>query len=941
MDGKGIRFYATIGVKGFLVEPEKPLLECYAGKLTKKEEAKSTNCNNDTHDEKTFVGHGSSSSSYLTGELVGTIKKLPEDFIVREILPSHIRIPGLSDDQMNQIRRANLDVASSTALPVQPSVYRGDVATGPNPSNHSSEHGTKKASQTTLKIFPNSSSRPDRGKKQEANSNEQQVPAPPVMSPSEIIHLYLHQGLSSDDHHNHPKNLVDSLDQLHEVAKERIHYLASETKRMSSAALRDDNDNCSKDDCGEAFKSNEVWIPPRKRPTTTINCKDRKKSVEDSGVNKDNQHERIVSKFDFFRAVESTYPLLKTESLPHASSLNNDNNDIKLCIVQTKKSENDNWIRASIDRTFDDLIQYLDNPVDDLLDLINFRNSGLNGYSMLREKIEADKEDVDASGSIKKGKRKRNRDNNRGARNDWGVIQNDRANGLCAALHLKPILSKDDRRKIHRIVASIDKNLDTSAVQINKSADNSGGDSVVLVVSWQNRAVVRFNEKKRKRSSQSMRKNASYPGGTSGSLHTYNNVFCVLKKSQREHLTTMQKLSRTLKCRQSDITFAGIKDMQAITHQFITIRNGMSRHRIERANRQLRLCHGRSIELGHFYNVDFLLNTGDLKGNCFDIVIRNIARVRVHKYGSEALGESFEGCKNIDTDIAVDRIRRHGFINFYGEQRIGSCGERKQIGVRSCDIGRALLKRDYKIAIDLLMTGSTLRESDGVRRVRETWIESGGNPTATLKAFSGDILPREWAVLKGLNRFPDNPLEAIRFVPFAMRTFWVHAYQSLVWNFAASKRIEIYGIKVVLGDLYVENDKLPERCNVQVVTSSVDISSISLDQIVLPLPGFNIRYPENKIATFYKDFLESDGVCFTKENESECTAKGSYRKLIVRPKNLTSSLVVRDDDRDDTGSPSSHDLNLSFELPKGSFATMCLREMMLTTAFRSDESGHE
>ena len=938
MEGNGLRFYATIGVKGFLIEPEKPLLECYAGKLTKKEETKSTNCNNSTHDEKPFDGDGSSSSSYLSGELVGTIKKLPQDFIVREILPSNIKIPGLTDDQMNQIRRADLDEASLNTLPVQPSFHRGDVATGPNPSNQSSEHGAKKESQTTLKVVPSSLSRHGGTKNEEGNSNQQQASAPPVMSPSEILHLYLHQEVSSDDPCSHPENLVDSLDKLHEVAKDRIHYLAGETNRLNSAAQKDDNYNCSNDACEEAFKSDEVWIPPCKRPKAT--SKDLKKYVEDSEINKTNQHERTVSRYDFFRAVESTYPFLKTESLPLASSPNNDKNDIKKCIAQTKASENDHWVRATIDRTFDDLVQYLVNPVDDLLDFINFRNLGLNGYSMLREKVDADREDIEASGSIKKSNGKRNRDSNRGARNDWGVIQKDQANGLCAALHLKPNLSKDDRRKIHRIVASIHKDLDTSTVQINASSNSNGGDSMALVVSWQHRAVVRFNEKKRKRSSQSMRKKANYPGGTSGSLHTNNNVLCVLKKSQREHLTTMQKLSRILKCRQSDITFAGIKDMHAVTHQFLTIRNAEI-SRVERANRQLRHYYGGSIELGLFYNVDFLLNTGDLKGNCFDIVLRNITRVRVHKCDSEIRGESFEGCKNIDTDIAVDRIRRHGFINFYGEQRIGSCGERKQIGVRACDIGRAMLKRDFKSAIDLLMTGSTLRESDGARRVRETWIESGGNPTATLKAFSGDILPRERAVLKGLNRFPDKPLEAIRFVPFSMRTFWVSAYQSLVWNFAASKRIEMYGNKVVLGDLYMEDDKLAERCNVQVVTSSVDISSISLDQIVLPLPGFNIIYPENEIATFYKEFLENDGVCFTKESESECTAKGSYRKLIVRPKNLTSSLVVRNDDRNHTGSPFSQDLNLSFELPKGSFATMCLREMMLTTAFRSDESGLE
>ena len=156
MDESGLRFYATIGVKGFLVEPEMPLLEGYADKLTKKEGTASASCNNDTRDEKPFVGDGSvpsSSSSYITGELVGAIKKQPEDFIVREILPSHIKIPGLSDDQMNQIRIANLDATSSNAVPVQPSVPRGDIATGCNRSD--SNQFPRRAPDPMWKCFIN------------------------------------------------------------------------------------------------------------------------------------------------------------------------------------------------------------------------------------------------------------------------------------------------------------------------------------------------------------------------------------------------------------------------------------------------------------------------------------------------------------------------------------------------------------------------------------------------------------------------------------------------------------------------------------------------------------------------------------------------------------------------------------------------------------------
>jgi len=158
---------------------------------------------------------------------------------------------------------------------------------------------------------------------------------------------------------------------------------------------------------------------------------------------------------------------------------------------------------------------------------------------------------------------------------------------------------------------------------------------------------------------------------------------------------------------------------------------------------------------------------------------------------------------------------------------------------------------------------------------------------------------------------------------YNMRIFYVNAYQSYVFNRVASKRVELHGHAVVKGDLYFEKEG-DTRDKVKVVQGN-EVPTISISQVVFPLPGYNIQYPTSEAGQIYRDILESDRVEFNKNSVPEATAGGSYRKLIVHPKMLTAN----------TESDSiCESMKLTFRLPKGSYATMLLRELMLTTVVR-------
>lgn len=133
-----------------------------------------------------------------------------------------------------------------------------------------------------------------------------------------------------------------------------------------------------------------------------------------------------------------------------------------------------------------------------------------------------------------------------------------------------------------------------------------------------------------------------------------------------------------------------------------------------------------------------------------------------------------------------------------------------------------------------------------------------------------------------------------------VRLLYLHAYQSLLWNKAASKRVQL-GLKPIVGDLVfvdkenaveeavvagdadeavggveeedekqkedleeVENEekkKVDLKSLVKPLTQlEIDAGTYAITDVVLPLPGHNIAYPANDIGQCYETWLAEDGL---------------------------------------------------------------------------------
>lgn len=143
----------------------------------------------------------------------------------------------------------------------------------------------------------------------------------------------------------------------------------------------------------------------------------------------------------------------------------------------------------------------------------------------------------------------------------------------------------------------------------------------------------------------------------------------------------------------------------------------------------------------------------------------------------------------------------------------------------------------------------------------------------------------------------------------------------------ASFRFTRYGREVVEGELIRTDDADANGRSVSVVCRK-DLEQLGddarekwLERVVLPLVGSNtVLYPEHEVAEKYKARLAQDGLdeqCFKQLADSNAL-NGAYRELMARPEISFFDLDA-----------SSNTVKLEFSLRSGSFATVCLRELML------------
>ncbi|XP_067861118.1 pseudouridylate synthase 7 homolog isoform X2 [Heptranchias perlo] len=382
----------------------------------------------------------------------------------------------------------------------------------------------------------------------------------------------------------------------------------------------------------------------------------------------------------------------------------------------------------------------------------------------------------------------------------------------------------------------------------------------------------------------------------------------VLYKENKDTMDAINVLSKFLRVKPNIFSYMGTKDKRAITVQEIAVVK-ITAQRLSHLNKCLM-----NFKLGNFSYKTYPLKLGELQGNHFTVVLRNIT-------GS-----------NEQVEQAMTSLRDIGFINYYGMQRFGTTA------VPTYQVGKAILHNKWSEVMDLI-----LKPRPGERgylvKCREEWAKTK-DPEAALKKLPVKRCV-EGQLLRGLAKYGmKNIVSAFGIIPRNNRLMYIHSYQSYVWNNLVSKRIEEYGLKAVPGDLVLKGVTA-------VPIEESDVEKHTIHDVVMPLPGFDVLYPTHKIGKAYEEMMAADGLDINNMRHKirDYSLSGAYRKIIIRPQNVTWEILVYDDNKiplvhtdveklEGTSLPESckdgkyKALKMDFSLPPSTYATMAIREVL-------------
>ncbi|WP_323171190.1 tRNA pseudouridine(13) synthase TruD [Natrialba sp. PRR66] len=400
------------------------------------------------------------------------------------------------------------------------------------------------------------------------------------------------------------------------------------------------------------------------------------------------------------------------------------------------------------------------------------------------------------------------------------------------------------------------------------------------------------------------------------------------------------RISDALGVSRERINWAGTKDKYAVTTQLFSVysTDAVNLPDINDAELEPLGRAGRSLEFG------------DLAGNAFEVVISDpaepanatdIAR-ELRAFGSfdgkfgRTDGDS-DGGPTTDGSGATEPSDSApiGVPNYFGQQRFGS---RRPV---THEVGLEIARGDWEGAVMAYLGAPTEAEPDGTQAAR-SFIEETRDWQQALDRFPNRLryersMLHELAACDG-DPGPDDFRAALESVPSNLQRLFVHAAQSYAFNLLLGERLE-RGLpfdRPVAGDVVCFTDTgddvpaeltLPDTDRLQRVDER-RIQSVTRHCernrafVTAPLVGTDTELADGEPGEIERDVLDDLGLRpgdFDLPGEFHST--GTRRAILVR-----TALGIEqagEAERDDSDA-----LTLSFSLPKGSYATVVLREFM-------------
>ncbi len=358
-------------------------------------------------------------------------------------------------------------------------------------------------------------------------------------------------------------------------------------------------------------------------------------------------------------------------------------------------------------------------------------------------------------------------------------------------------------------------------------------------------------------------------------------TFYRLTKRSLGTLEAVESIRRRWNLAGPRLQYGGLKDRHAQTIQYLTILDGPN-HAIHQDNLDLEPL-GR---LPHPYG------PAHFRGNRFAIVIRDLS--------AEAAAKA---------ERAASEVPRDGLPNYFDDQRFGS------VGFSGGFIAEAWLRGDHERALFLALAEPNPSDRPGVRQEKAILREAWGRWDEAKQR-----LPRSHArsLVTYLVDHPTDFRGAFARSRRELRSLYFSAFQSHLWNLMLGRLIETVTRpeQRVLIDFKVAS--LPLPCHLD------PDQSATLAAWRLPLPSSRNSLPEGPAREIAEAVLAPIGLRW--EDLKVRHLKDVFFSKGTRPALFFPTELERSSDADDLY-PGRRKLRLSFELPKGAYATLLVKRL--------------
>lgn len=355
--------------------------------------------------------------------------------------------------------------------------------------------------------------------------------------------------------------------------------------------------------------------------------------------------------------------------------------------------------------------------------------------------------------------------------------------------------------------------------------------------------------------------------------------YLTIEKRGITTLEAIDRIARSLKIPEREVGYAGLKDAVGVTRQTISIQRVSPEKACALELDGVRVLsarlHTNKLKLGH------------LKGNRFCIAVRGVNE------------DAAQGVPAV-----LELLQKRGVPNYFGSQRYGAQGNSQLIGA-------AMLRRDWQAAAGHLIGQPDALRDDQWRAAIVAYQQ--GDPLRALELFPRHCRS-ERELLQRLVGRPGAYEKAFSALHPRLKKLYLSAYQSSLFDQVIAQRIpQIDGL--LTGDLACKHVNgacfLVEDTALEVERArSFEISATG------PLFGCRMKLPEGQPLEMEKAILEHEQLGLADfDLPGGLRMEGQRRPLRVP-----------------LGEPSwrleGDCLWLEFWLPKGSYATSVLREIM-------------